>query len=284
MKHLLTGTAATVATATLALTLAACSRSGGSAPVADPSASTQVATPSASSPSTAATPPPKPDPPPPGHACYRLGYDAALAPTNGLTPVPCGTPHSAVTFFVGRFAASTPVDGPRAHRTQSTVCQRRFASFVGGTLESRRLSLLRTVWFAPTVEQAALGARWFQCVAIALRGDQHLALLEVPVSGALDGDVGRQHYGLCATAEPGTAGFEQRLCSDRHAWRALRTVGFRPGRYPGVDAVKAAGQTPCRDAAGAVAADPLSYQWSYAWPTAQQWRAGQTYGVCWAPA
>jgi hypothetical protein len=275
MKHLLT----LVATTAAALTLTACSESS-SAPVADPPTST----PSASSPSTTSTPPPKPDPPPPGHACYRLGYDAALAPTNRLTPVPCGKPHSAVTFFVGRFAASTPVDGPRAHLNASTVCPRRFASFVGGSLEDRRLSLLRTVWFAPTVEQAALGARWFQCVAIALRGDQHLALLDVPVSGALDGDVGRKHYGLCATAEPGTAGFEQRICSTAHSWRALRTVGFRPGRYPGVDTVRSAGQTPCRDAARAVAADPLSYQWSYVWPTAQQWKAGQTYGVCWAPA
>jgi Septum formation len=273
MKHLLGLMAAS------ALALTACSGSGSSAPVADP-----TPTRSSSSPSPTPTPKPRPDPPPPSHACYRLGYDAALAPTTGVKPVPCRKPHSAVTFFVGRFPPGVAVDGAAAHRTESTVCPRRFASFVGGTLEDRRLSLLRTVWFAPTVEQAALGARWFQCVAIALRGDQHLAVLDVPVAGALDSDTGRGHYGLCATDQPGTSDFEQRICSVPHAWQALRTVGFRPGRYPGVDAVKSAGQTPCQDAARAVASDPLDYQWSYVWPTQAQWKAGQTYGVCWAPA
>jgi hypothetical protein len=176
------------------------------------------------------------------------------------------------------------VDGKRVHAIESKVCPHRFASFVGGTVDQRRISLLRTVWFTPTVAQAALGARWFQCVAIALRGDQHLALLEVPVAGSLDRDAGRGHYGLCATAEPGSTGYQQRLCALPHTWRALRSVGFAPGHYPGVEQVKAAGQAPCQDAARSVATDPLDYQWSYTWPTQAQWKAGQTYGVCWAPA
>ncbi len=265
-----------------ALALTACSGSGSSAPAADPTPSLTSSPPSSTTPTP--TPTPQPDPPPPAHACYRLGYDAALAPTNHLEPVRCSGTHSAITFFVGHFAKGLPVDGPQVHQTESRVCPRRFASFVGGSLEDRRLSLLRTVWFSPTVEQAALGARWFQCVAIALRGDQHLALLDVPVRGALDTDAGRGHYGLCATDQPGAPDFEQRICSRPHSWRSLRTVGFGPGRYPGIDTVKAAGQTPCQDAARAVATDPLNYQWSYTWPTKAQWKAGQTYGVCWAPA
>ncbi|MFZ2013880.1 MAG: septum formation family protein [Nocardioides sp.] len=263
-----------------AMALTACSGRGSSAPAADPTPSLS----SSPASSTTPTPTPQPDPPPPAHACYRLGYDAALAPTNTLEPVHCSGTHSAITFFVGHFAKGVPVDGPQVHRTESRACPRRFASFVGGSLEDRRLSLLRTVWFSPTVEQAALGARWFQCVAIALRGDQHLALLDVPVQGALDTDAGRGHYGLCATDQPGAPDFEQRICSRPHSWRSLRTVGFRAGGYPGIDTVKAAGQTPCQDAARAVATDPLNYQWAYAWPTKAQWKAGQTYGVCWAPA
>jgi hypothetical protein len=267
------------------LALSACSSSGGSTPSADPTPSSSPSfTGSSTSPSASPTPEPRPDPPPPSHACYRLGYDAALAPTNARKPVPCGTPHSAVTFFVGTFPRGVAVDSARVHRAESTVCPRKFAPFVGGTLEDRRLSLLRTVWFAPTVEQAALGARWFQCVAIALRGDSHLMVLDVPVSGALDTDAGRAHYGLCATDQPGTSDFQPRICAVPHSWQALRTVGFVPGPYPGVDAVKSAGQTPCQDAARAVAGDPLNYQWSYVWPTKAQWKAGQNYGVCWAPA
>jgi hypothetical protein len=57
-----------------------------------------------------------------------------------------------------------------------------------------------------------------------------------------------------------------------------------PGeRYPGVVAVRTAGQQACQDAAAAVADDPLNYRWGYEWPTLQQWQGGQHYGICWAP-
>jgi hypothetical protein len=166
----------------------------------------------------------------------------------------------------------------------STVCPRRFATFVGGSIDTRRLSLLRTIWFTPTLPQAQAGARWFRCAAIALQDDQHLAPLAGPISGALARDASRLRYALCGTAEPGSTGFGQRICSAAHAWRALRTVDFTPGPYPGVPRVRSAGQQPCQDAAKAVASDPLNFRWSYQWPTLKQWRSGQKYGVCWAPS
>ncbi len=270
---------AALVTVAAAALLAGCSGSTSSSPGALPPTSGAV---SSSSPTTASVAP-KPQPPPPRHACYRLGYEDALAPTVAKTPVRCSRPHTAVTFYVGRFDRDIAVDGAQVHRLVSTDCPRRFATLAGGTLEDRRLSLLRTVWFTPTLDQAALGARWYSCVAVALRDSRHLAVLG-PVTGALDTEAGRARYGLCGTAEPGTAGFEQRICSAPHAWKALRTIAFRPGRYPGVAHVSAAGRQPCKDAGQAVASDPLSYRWSYQWPTLAQWRGGQTYGVCWAPS
>ncbi len=120
--------------------------------------------------------------------------------------MPCAESTPAVTFFVGRFATALAVDGAQAHRTESTVCPRRFAAFVGGTPEDRRLSLLRTVWFAPTVEQAAAGAQWFECVAIALRGDEHLALLDVPGPGLLDSDTGATTTACAPPTSPAAKG------------------------------------------------------------------------------
>jgi hypothetical protein len=268
---------------TLASTLALSACSSGESPV--PEAAGSSAAPSSTPPSSkpTPTPKPKPDPPPQAGDCYLFGYQSALAPTRTQRASPCTKPHTAVTFFVGRFDKGLRVDGRQVHKVESTVCPHRFASFVGGTLEDRRLSLLRTVWFTPSVQQAALGARWFQCVAIALRGNEQLAALQVPVEGVLDSDSTRSHYALCATDQPGSSDFEQRLCSLPHSWRALRTVPFSPGPYPGDATVRSAGQTPCQDAARSVASDPLNFQWSYAWPTKAQWQAGQTYGVCWAP-
>ena len=267
-----------VAALAVALLAAGCSGTTSSTPDAVP-------TPALTSPTTTTpSPQPQPDPPPPGRACYRLGYAEALAPTISKKPVPCTGRHTAVNFYVGSYAKNLAVDGPAVHRLVSTQCPQRFATFAGGTTEDRRLSLLRTVWFTPTIEQAALGARWYSCVALAIRDSQHLAVLTAPVAGALDSTEGRAHYGLCGTAEPGSEGFEQRICSVPHSWKALSTVPFAPGRYPGVAKVREAGQTICKDAGRSVASDPLNYRWSYQWPTPVQWRGGQTYGVCWAPA
>ena len=99
----------------------------------------------------------------------------------------------------------------------------------------------------------------------------------------LDRPEGRDRYAMCGTAEPGAADFARVICSERHSWRAITTVPFRAGAYPGLEKVRAAGEAPCQDAASAVADDSLSFQWGYEWPTAEQWEAGQTYGLCWAP-
>jgi hypothetical protein len=265
------------ALALAAAALTACG-SGGSSPDAGP---TQVLT--TPTPTPTETIPPTPPKPPSVGACYRLGYDEALAPTFDKRPVPCTGIHTAVTYFVGSYPKSLPVDGARVHRLESTVCPNRFASYVGGTVDDRRLSMLRAVWFTPTGEQAGRGGHWFQCTAIALRGDQNLALLRGPLKAVLASSEGRDHYALCGTAQPGTTGFEQRICAAEHSWRALRTVTFDPGPYPGQDHVRAAGQQPCQDAGKSAASSPLSFRWSYQWPSRQQWQDGQTYGVCWAP-
>jgi hypothetical protein len=273
--------AAALAALGAALVLTSCSGSSGSQPAADP---TPVLQPTPGPTLTPApTVPPRPPRPPAVNACYRLGYDEVLAPTSDKKSAPCHGIHTAVAFFVGSYDKDLAVDGQAVHRLESTVCPRRFATYVGGSLEDRRLSMLRAVWFTPTVEQAAAGAHWFECVTIALRGDANLALLRGSLRGVLGRDDERGHYALCGTAEPGSTGFEQRICAAPHSWKALRTVDLPAGRYPGEDQVKAAGQTPCREAGRAAAGNPLDYQWSYQWPDPQQWRDGQTYGVCWAP-
>ena len=94
---------------------------------------------------------------------------------------------------------------------------------------------------------------------------------------------GRDRYAMCGTAAPDDPDFERVICSRPHSWRAISTVDFDPGAYPGADAVRARGQGPCEDAGAQVADDPLDYEWAYEWPTAAQWKQGQTFGRCWAP-
>lgn len=265
-----------------ALLLGGCS--GGDDPGATPG-------PSDSSSSPAATPTPaEPAPRPEDRACYRLSYADAVAPTVDVRATPCTKPHTAMTFAVGTLDTTVDghllaVDSRRVQEQVATECPKRFASFVGGTLEQRRLSMLRPVWFTPTVEESDEGADWFRCDVIAVETNGSLAPLRGRLAGVLDSPDGRGRYAMCGTAEPGTPDFQRVICplSGVPEWRAVRTVPFTSQPYPGEARVRTAGEGPCQDAGRAVADDPLDFQWGYEWPTREQWASGQTYGLCWAP-
>ena len=248
-------------------------------------------TPSAAAPSPTASPTTaQAVPGPEERACYRLTYDDAVAPTSAVPPSSCTRKHTSLTFFVGELDTLVDghllaVDSDRVQRQVARDCPRRLGSFVGGSLEQRRLSMLRAVWFSPTVEESDAGANWFRCDVTAVAGEQELAPLTGRLSGALRTSAGRDRYAMCGTAEPGTAGFRRVICAraDQAEWRALRTVTFRPGDYPGEQRVRRAGEGPCEDAGRAAADDPLDFRWGYEWPRPEQWENGQTYGICWAP-
>ena len=249
-------------------------------------ASTATAARSGADSSPASSPPV----PPPERACYRLTLRQVLAAVTRAPSSPCTRPHTARTFAVGEVAdlVDGPVrsiDAPRVQRAVAVECPRRLATFVGGPEQALRLSMFRSVWFTPTLPEAEDGAAWYRCDIVALAAEGTLAHL----IGRLEGVLGRSAawkatYGLCATAEPGTAGFERVACARSHTWRAVSTVPIPGERYPGVVAVRALGTAPCTDAARNVADDALDFRWGYEWPSLEQWRSGRRYGVCWAPA
>ncbi len=238
--------------------------------------------------STTAVEPAKPAPRPADRACYQLDYEQAVAPTSDVQGASCADAHTALTYHVGTLDTVLgghllAVDAARVQAQPARACPRLLARFLGGTTEQRHLSVLRGVWFTPTVEQSDDGADWFRCDVIALHAAGELAPLTGRMAGVLDTEAGRNRYGLCGTAEPGTRGFSRVICSSPHSWRAIATVDFPAGRYPGEARVRAAGSTRCEDAARDVASDALNFKWGYEWPTAKQWTAGQTYGLCWTP-
>jgi hypothetical protein len=243
------------------------------------------------SPTVAVTPAPPPPAPALG-ACYRLSYDEAVAPTNEDTPIACTKGHTTQTFAVGRLDLVTnghllAVDSEEVRAQVAQRCPRQLAAYVGATEEQLRLSLLRPVWFTPTIEQSDAGAAWYRCDVIAVSGDDKVAKFDYDIFEALEKPARRAEFALCGTAQPGTAAFTRVLCREDHSWRAISVIDLsarsQNGGYPGTAAVKDAGQDPCADAARAIASDALDYEWGYEWPTKDQWQAGQTYGRCWSP-
>ncbi len=179
------------------------------------------------------------------------------------------------------------VDSDAVRAQVANRCPAQLAEYVGATEEQLRLSLLRPVWFTPTIEQSDAGAAWYRCDAIAVSGDKTLAKIDHNIFKALKEPEGRAEFALCGTAQPGTAAFARVLCREDHSWKAISVIDLSKksddGAYPGTNAVKDAGQTVCADAARAIASDALDYEWGYEWPTKDQWLAGQTYGRCWSP-
>lgn len=271
-----------VVVAAVAVLLTACSGDD-TGPAAPPSTAT-------ASPTRTPTPGPAAVPPrPAAGACYLLAYDEALAPTTDARPVRCRRPHTAVTYRVGTLDTLVDghllaVDAERVQEQVTTECPARFGAFLGATPAQLRLTSLRAVWFTPTLAQSDRGQDWFRCDVIALAGPERLARLEGPMEGVLRTPAGRARFGVCGTAEPGTARFERVICSRPHSWRAISTYDVRGPDYPGERALRRAAAERCQAAARGVAEDTLDYQWGYDWPTAEQWAGGQHYGLCWAPS
>ena len=277
------------------LLASACSPSGsGDGPEAAPPSSLPSSSAAPTSDPSALATPPTPPKPPEVRACYRLDFDQALDAVTRVRASSCERPHTARTYAVARIgelvegSGGAAVDSRAVQDAVAAECPRRLTAFLGGPERAIRLSMFRPVWFTPSLDQADRGADWYRCDVIALASEGSLA----PLEGRLEGLLGRNQawketYGLCATAEPGTDGFERVACGSAHSWVALSTLPIEPGqggRYPGVAAVRDLGTTPCTDAARQVAEDTLDFQWGYEWPTLEQWRQGRRYGVCWAPA
>jgi hypothetical protein len=277
--------------ATLALAATSCT-SGGGSPKAEPSVSTS-GSPSAGTASAGPSRPPRPvvPPAPENEACYRLSLGQLTRPTNTSDPVSCSKRHDAQTIYVGTLDTvvdghAVTVDSDRVQKQLSTTCPAKLADYLGGSLSTRRLSRFGVVWFSPTLEQADKGANWFRCDAIAFARGDRLYGLPAPhrLHKALEGGKALDTYGLCGTAQPGARDFERVICGLHHSWKAISTIGLAGGRtYPGVAAVRDAGDSTCKDQVRARNPSSLKYSYGWEWPTRKQWENGQHYGFCWAP-
>lgn len=246
---------------------------------------------------TAGTPPKESVPPtratdPPGGgkegACYRIDFKRAVAPTTVAASRRCSRSHTTETYRVGELRTVVDghllaVDADRVQAQVSTTCPRALSKFVGGTPDDLRLSMIRPVWFTPSVDQSDEGERWFRCDAVVLSGASTLATRTGSLRGLLNRPGGRASVAMCGTAAPDDPSFERVLCTAKHSWRAISIVTFEGRRYPGARAAQDRGATPCEDAAADRAEDPLSFRWGYEWPTRARWAAGQQFGRCWVP-
>lgn len=229
-----------------------------------------------------------PVPAPEVGACERLDYDEAVAPTTRTRAVPCSQPHTAQVYEVGRLDLVSgghllAVDSAAAQDQAADTCADAVAGHVGAAPETLRLSMVETVWFTPTVQQATRGADWLRCDVVAVSGGERLVALPDQSRGMLASEPGRSDYAMCGTAQPAAKDFRRVVCSAPHSWRAVASVDLPGEQFPSAKEAGAAMEDRCGDVARERADDPLDFTWAEERPSRQQWRAGRHYGLCWVP-
>jgi hypothetical protein len=220
--------------------------------------------------------------------CHALSLEQATAPSAEDTGVRCRGRHTSVTVAVRPLdllddGHLLDVDSAAAADRFTRTCSPRLARWAGGDEETRRLSRLQVVWFAPTREQVEAGADWVRCDLVAVASEQRLLPLPARSRGMLDRPRVAERFATCGTASPDAGGFERVSCGQPHRWRAVGTHDFAAGsRYLG-DAATAALESRCEDVASARSPGALELTWASEWPTRAQWDAGQRWGWCWVP-
>jgi hypothetical protein len=221
--------------------------------------------------------------------CHAMTLQQVTATSAENTSTDCLHRPTTITVAVGDLVVKGKKVAPESRAAENLMrrtCEPKLASWLGTDPKALRLSRLTAVWFVPTPEQVDAGARWFRCDLVGFDRGDHLFPLPPPheLRGALGHDRGAR-YALCGTARPGTEKFRRVTCSLRHSWVAVGTVDLAGGkRYPGQRKVRGDGDSACSRKARASAGGARKYDYGWEWPNAQQWKAGQHYGFCWAPA
>jgi hypothetical protein len=222
--------------------------------------------------------------------CHRLNLRDVLGSADPEPPVECSDKHTSETVHVGTFkatAATAPqaLTEDEANRRAAQTCRTEAASYLATEPGRLWLSRVEVFWFVPTQEEVDAGADWLRCDVVVLERDDRLMALPRTVKGALGKPNAFDRYGLCGTARPGAEEFKRVTCGSQHSWRAISTISIDGGRrYPGLAAVRGAGEEACQAQARAAQDNALQYDYGWEWPTKAQWETGQRHGYCWAPA
>ena len=225
--------------------------------------------------------------PPSTGACRMLTTSQTAGPSNASATVSCSEPHDAQTYAVGalphRFADAS-YDDARLDTWAYAKCASAFSTYLGTDDSTAMRSLLTWIWFRPSKDQWAAGARWYRCDVLGGSATQHGAYVDLPTTakGLLQGR-GDDHWMACAKGKSVDSGTKV-PCSMAHDWRAATTIklGESDESYPGDTVAKTKTKSYCAESIDAWLGYPSSYDYGYTWFGAQEWQAGNRRSVCWA--
>jgi hypothetical protein len=228
--------------------------------------------------------------PPPAPAvgeCRDLSYADISLYSNQSKTQPCSKPHTAYTFAVEQLPDDIAFDGVKIENdavqgAAAGSCQDAYVAYIGGDTASRALTRLTVTYFVPKQAGFDAGAHWVRCDIVALQSDNSLAELPRKLDGFLDdGHTGA--YDVCSRGDPSQHDSLLVMCTQDHTYRAVAAIrlGDSKAPYPGEQSALTQGQQDCKEVISDLLGISGGFTYSWTYPSASDWSAGQRFGYCW---
>jgi hypothetical protein len=263
----------------LALALTSC-EGGGTTPEAK---GTGVDPPSKTQPTQAIAPPPAPS----VGECRDLTYAEISLYSNESNAQPCSKPHTAYTFAVAQLPDDVAFDGVKIENdavqdAAADACRTEFVSYIGGGTADRALTRLTVTYFVPKQPGFDAGAHWVRCDIVALQSESSLAELPAKLKGFLDGEK-TGDYDVCSRGDPAVSASKLIMCTQDHTYRAVAAIrlGAAGAPYPGEQETLGLGKRDCKQKISELLGVGGGFTYSWTYPSAGDWSAGQRFGYCW---
>jgi hypothetical protein len=228
-----------------------------------------------------------PPPAPSVGECRSLSYADISLYSNESKAQPCSKPHTAFTFAVEQLPDDIAFDGVKIENdavqgAAADSCQQAYVAYIGGDTASRALTRLTVTYFVPKQTGFDAGAHWVRCDIVALQSDNSLAELPGKLDGLLDhGHAGA--YDVCSRGDPSQHDSLLVMCTQDHTYRAVAAIrlGDSKAPYPGEQSALDQGQQDCKQVIADLLGVTGGFTFSWTYPSASDWSAGQRFGYCW---
>jgi hypothetical protein len=228
-----------------------------------------------------------PPPTPSIGECRDLSYAEVSLYSNESKARPCSKPHTAFTFAVAQLPDDIAFDGVKIENdavqaAAADACHKEFVSYIGGGTADRALTRLTVTYFVPKQAGFDAGAHWVRCDIVALQSEASLAELPNKLEGILDEDLALE-YDVCSRGDPAASGSTLVMCGQGHTYRAVSAIrlGEASAPYPGEQVARAEGEDDCKQVVSDLLGVSGGFTFSWTYPSAGDWSAGQRFGYCW---
>lgn len=224
--------------------------------------------------------------PPAISQCRNLTREVMELPTDSTPTVDCSDPHNAETFASGTLPdrlLKVEYADPALDTWAAGKCFTALQEHLGASESILMRSVFTSVWFRPSEQAWADGARWWRCDLLA-GGDRGQRFLDLPTSTTgLLGDALADKWMACTKGDDVNTSARV-TCNKKHVWRAVTTikVGEPTDPWPGAAAVEAKTKQYCSSSVGAWLGYPTDHHFAYTWFGEAEWASGIRRSVCWA--